>query len=1337
MDDDSSQSDNDVQDGAARPQHYNNGHGDRCSSTATPFLLDRFKRNVGSRQINDPSEKKNNNASNLLQHEHQSLSSSHRKVKKKDHRKTNDCKQDIFRKKLSENTFCNYDQNQKIPCNKINTDGRNKTKLNELNSENAQLKGELQALRDEGKEKEQYWSNQMKELEGEIERLHESGRVEREIWKREKKFLESQPTKQNSNFVQDDLLNISQEAVRLEEELNAVIKERDELLCLVNDFEERQSNKNRDLHNTLQSRIEELTETLKDRNDMIIKHENQIQQLQQNNLDNDLVICDQEQILQDMEKVMEQNENDYQRKIAHMHMDLQEQLNNSRIDNGESLQLKEKVRELEEKYQSKEREIQNIKLEESKKAQTKIQQMQQLCEEKEKAIDNTKSDDQQFLQAKIKELEQMCEEQKEIIKKMKIKDPQDNLKISSSTDLNTFVDSTISIEKKLSFTPEKDNKSSRDRRAKLFEAKKLLSSKYVSAAKVAQKQLTNKGSDLSNKKDYETSPSEVESVTSDCGKVPQIDHQPSDEEDNPKKLRSKYKLLKQKNDENIEQILHLEDKVNKLEKKRNSPVSLSSQQQQDKGKFHVFSTSFDSLDHTAGPSTVTYSIAPLSPSTSKSNFLLPSNNNPPRVNGNENNSNISLRQELEKLLQILDTHLSKLEIERNDTRLRTVDHTMSVMTHESPTITDNNLSDGSLVKLIYKHFKELCDKLSSMEQEVGNKREQNEDLVGQIENAIVSPGSQILSPPRVARYYESKKEESDNGDEIVIAKLNRVIKERDESNQTLKNKLIEAIDLIKPLKAHISACENEKRKLNDQLVSLQNKIETEINSRKETTVMEKVDDETQYPVTRRIAKQLLGQRQTEIDEVQQKVITDLQTKLNEKSLEVDGMKAQLQILESKRLSDTNLHSSRVSELLQEIETLRADLELAYSKTESNATELKTLFEAKENKLLEEKNAVQKKHVSTEQELQRMRDVLKGNNESLKKKDESISDIEAQLIEQTDILRQYACEKDELRERLDIANKKLIDQATELPMVKKNLKIKTESEAVLRKRLKEAIDLLKPLKHHLQTAEKEKQDVYAKLIQAQIKIEALEKISSQVQSISTSALISSEKYKKQSKYYEAAVKRLIEEKLELEDSLENFERIQQASEINKTTDYDTVSDLRDHLRQMIELYKATKSMLDEVTATNQNLLEDLKQSEDDEIETAEELEILRKKLIVTNQEMENAKYIATSALMKLDELTGNDYDNLSWFSGAEESDNSPSRLSNISEEESNRTANTTKSKIRGLVECLSRLEQQMGELVSKNTGLESSIVEKNQLLQSLLNQYSNGLDWQKDIQIDKS
>ena len=323
-DNDSSQSDNDFQEGAARPQHYNKSYGDRCSSTATPFLLDRFKRNVGSRQNHDPSETKLNNTTNVHQREHQSLSSSHRKVKKKDRRKINDCKQDIFRKKLSEKTFCNYDQNPKIPCNKLNTDGRKKTKLNELNSENAQLKGELQALRDEGIEKEQFWSNQMKELEGEIERLHESGRIEREIWKREKKSLSSQPLKQNSNFVQDDLLNISQEAVRLEEELNAVIKERDELLCLVNDIKEKQSNEKRDLHNTLQHRNEELQKRLNETNDMIIRHESQIQQLQQSNLDNDLIICDQEQMLQDMEKAMEQKENDFQRKIAHMQMDLKD-----------------------------------------------------------------------------------------------------------------------------------------------------------------------------------------------------------------------------------------------------------------------------------------------------------------------------------------------------------------------------------------------------------------------------------------------------------------------------------------------------------------------------------------------------------------------------------------------------------------------------------------------------------------------------------------------------------------------------------------------------------------------------------------------------------------------------------------------------------------------------------------------------------------------------------------------------------------------------------------------------------------------------------------------------
>jgi len=132
----------------------------------------------------------------------------------------------------------NVDSRDNIPCSNNNS--------KKLESENAQLKGKLQAERDEWQENNDIWMQQMNELESEILRLHESGKTERDLWKREKQQLQQQQNNSNehstdlNNTINSnnndnagllrDLKQISEEAIRLEEELHAVTEDRDELL---------------------------------------------------------------------------------------------------------------------------------------------------------------------------------------------------------------------------------------------------------------------------------------------------------------------------------------------------------------------------------------------------------------------------------------------------------------------------------------------------------------------------------------------------------------------------------------------------------------------------------------------------------------------------------------------------------------------------------------------------------------------------------------------------------------------------------------------------------------------------------------------------------------------------------------------------------------------------------------------------------------------------------------------------------------------------------------------------------------------------------------------------
>ena len=85
--------------------------------------------------------------------------------------------------------------------------------------------------------------------------------------------------------------------------------------------------------------------------------------------------------------------------------------------------------------------------------------------------------------------------------------------------------------------------------------------------------------------------------------------------------------------------------------------------------------------------------------------------------------------------------------------------------------------------------------------------------------------------------------------------------------------------------------------------------------------------------------------------------------------------------------------------------------------------------------------------------------------------------------------------------------------------------------------------------------------------------------------------------------------------------------------------DTVFDLETKLAETKKLYNITKQKLDATLAENVELKEELKILEGEVIETVEDIEQLRETLEKREKELENAKYIATCSLMKIDELSG--------------------------------------------------------------------------------------------------
>lgn len=623
-----------------------------------------------------------------------------------------------------------------------------------------------------------------------------------------------------------------------------------------------------------------------------------------------------------------------------------------------------------------------------------------------------------------------------------------------------------------------------------------------------------------------------------------------------------------------------------------------------------------------------------------------------------------------------------------------------------------------------------------MEQELEKTKIQNRKTVGRLEKAMSSSSSPsgVTSPPPISRQHVKQQPSPDSSspkhhphntidssysaeETISVSKLKHKLKTKEAENSGLKRSLKDAVRLMKPLKEHIATTENEKRQLRDKLYSLQRRMqefEKEMNTKemKLQTMIQAFDDHAdQFPTEN---DGIIIHLQETVDTITHALEVKTQELANVKMQLANSVTRAMVAIESD--DDSNYDNESIH---HQLESLQAELQISKSNEKAFKDALQNISQEKAEILIRESG-----HGNDFVDL---REELKDSLEVIAETQGEVSELKEELSKQVNAFNRSENEREELRESLDTANTKLIELATELPVVKSELKETKEAERLLNKKLKEAIDLLKPLKLHLETAEREKQIIARKLAEAHIQIVTLETQSSEVETVSKVANISMEKYKKQSKFYEAALKRLIDEKSDLEEDMLKVDEERQMSQ-NETSraSLETISTLKEHLTSVLELNKTTKAMLDEVSETNQALLADLKLSELDEIGTAKELKILRIKLGGAQKEMENAKFIAASCLVRIDEMVGGG-DNSSWFSGEEVSvsDNNSAKLSIISEESGVSEAGNS-TRMRSLVECVERLEQQIGELMLKNNDLEDTINDKNKILLSLMSNFNNSV-----------
>jgi hypothetical protein len=113
-----------------------------------------------------------------------------------------------------------------------------------------------------------------------------------------------------------------------------------------------------------------------------------------------------------------------------------------------------------------------------------------------------------------------------------------------------------------------------------------------------------------------------------------------------------------------------------------------------------------------------------------------------------------------------------------------------------------------------------------------------------------------------------------------------------------------------------------------------------------------------------------------------------------------------------------------------------------------------------------------------------------------------------------------------------------------------------------------------------------------------------------------------------------VRELEQENHALEEVSQNNRALSQGSGVN---DRNQVR-LKENLVELNSRYEVTQNKLERAVVENNALIDALKHKESDERKMEAELRDLREELMRSNHALENAKYIATSALVKVEELT---------------------------------------------------------------------------------------------------
>lgn len=411
------------------------------------------------------------------------------------------------------------------------------------------------------------------------------------------------------------------------------------------------------------------------------------------------------------------------------------------------------------------------------------------------------------------------------------------------------------------------------------------------------------------------------------------------------------------------------------------------------------------------------------------------------------------------------------------------------------------------------------------------------------------------------------------------------LKAREEASAELRESLKEAVTLLKPLQDAVAKAEGEKQQLQNQ-----------VNQIKQTAESKE-------------AQKQLSKKNRQILSLQEQVVL-LQEQVKENKQLAAAREKLLQANTSNPSANTNNDDS-FSKTSKAREDLRRKRE-----TEGNMQQL----------LKDAQTRFRSLHQQNEEVAARNRE-LQGKLKDAKERldnplDDQLALYQQELAQKNALLKSLG---QQLQQRQQFPPSQL---QKELTQTRSELAQKEQAEQILNKSLKDALGLLRPLQMHLEEAESEKMEISKELRNLRKRFRQLQMGEGDDQTLSTmgaqSVSIEVIKIKEE---LEETVRQLELENSQLHDALEDLSDTPNAE-----------AKLRQQFVELNKRYEVTQNKLEDAHVENHALVKTLKQKELEERQRKNELDQYKEKLQKAEAELSNAKAIARTALVKVEEIT---------------------------------------------------------------------------------------------------